>query len=269
MDMAEPSDRSVATSSGNLPDVDEATSEDQAVAETMPTGSRLGLLDLPPEIRLMVYRNLVRSPNKINFLWSGPEAGIFPNILRTNKLICGEASGVLYGENRFSNLIGSQLVASSFHYSLSEFPRVRDTMQNIDFDILLDQKSLAIKRFLVLKKLFEDPSIIRGTLTLRFYLDGLGTRLLGWFLPALGRLTNFRAIELHFKDFISRDHVRHVVEYLKSALEPGLGPAKDGRRGEDSLRFHPVHYRNRCRIEPIEIDWVEYLRRARLEWGGE
>lgn len=61
--MAEPSDQFVANlvASTHDPDLDEPRLEDGAVAEATPTRSRLGLLDLPAELRVMIFRQLLVS----------------------------------------------------------------------------------------------------------------------------------------------------------------------------------------------------------------
>lgn len=92
--MTEPSTHSIANfiASEERPDVDEVTSEDQAVAEFMSTRSQLGLLDLPAEVRVMIFRHLLAGPPiQIGF---GPWTRgfqLYPDILRTSKLIHRES----------------------------------------------------------------------------------------------------------------------------------------------------------------------------------
>lgn len=61
---AQPNDQPVAhsTSLENESGADEGTSEDLAVISVVLTRSSLGLLDLPAEIRLMIFRSLLVNP---------------------------------------------------------------------------------------------------------------------------------------------------------------------------------------------------------------
>ena len=85
-----------------------------------------GAVDLPPEIRLMIYRHLlVRSDPlpQLGPFWSDEPRPAW-NILRTCRLIYREASDVLYTENTFHGffwypcLIGRPLAS----------PRIRETL---------------------------------------------------------------------------------------------------------------------------------------------
>lgn len=107
--MGEPSDQQVAnlTASESEAGVDEATSENQAVANFMSARSPLGLLDLPSEVRLMIFRHVLVSPWGI-FLTGWPRTSSPPvAILRTGKLIYTEAFEIFYKENEFNNLSGN------------------------------------------------------------------------------------------------------------------------------------------------------------------
>lgn len=119
-----------------------------------------------------------------------------------------------------------------------------------------------------------NPSITHENLTLTFSLDGTGSN---WFnsprrfVRALGRFTNFRAIELRVSSnssVISLNHIiLRVLKYLKLSLEPVLGDAEDdSREGYGVLRFHPLHHRNRLREELDDGDWADSLNGIRLEW---
>jgi hypothetical protein len=61
---------------------------------------------LPPEIRTMIYENLLLSDSAFRLGHHGPYSHekrkqLFPQILRTCKTIFEEASNVLYGDNTF------------------------------------------------------------------------------------------------------------------------------------------------------------------------
>jgi len=77
-------------------------------------GSPKSFLDLSGETRNLVYRDLLQAGNDINvsrFLKKRPQnikqrvvpqgLGLEPAILRVNRQICSEATGILHGENTF------------------------------------------------------------------------------------------------------------------------------------------------------------------------
>jgi hypothetical protein len=73
-----------------------------ANANTMP-----GFLDLPVEIRLQIYSELLIQSETIVVPWTSGDwlttntVCVYPEILRVNKKIHSEASPILYSENRF------------------------------------------------------------------------------------------------------------------------------------------------------------------------
>lgn len=228
-------------------------SETRAVANLVSTRSPLGLLDLPPEIRIMIFRHLLVYPYSLaNKLWPiGPRPSVV--ILRTNKLVHREAFEVLYGENTFFKLFWSSYCFQNW------FPRVSDTMQNIHMEIAMCRKSSDIQKFLTLIHYF-DPSIIRGTLVVEFLTEFSLVHPLKWFIRALGRFTNFRTIEVHVHDPLCyHRNIFHLRDYLKTALEPLLGYAQ----GCNTLRFHPLDHRKPYKEDG---DWADSLDGIRLEW---
>lgn len=66
--MTEPDDEPVTnfTASENEPDVDEATAENQAVVNVISTRNRTELLDLPAQLRVMIFRHLLIYPDGIS-----------------------------------------------------------------------------------------------------------------------------------------------------------------------------------------------------------
>lgn len=262
--MTEKKDRPVAnlTASENEPDLDEATPENQAVANVVSIPRPQGLLDLPPEIRLMIFRHLVAFPHVLDLgywsLWPLPSV----DILRTCRVIYEEAFHVLYAENRFSNCF------MTLHYSLPRFPQVLNTIRNLYVSIDMEWKWAEVEDFLELMHHFgnENPSVIRGTLTIDFDLNDPSVRPLEWFIRALGRFTNFRIIELHFYICGMRDRIFDVLEYLELALEPMLGRSEYPSREGKGLRFHPVNHQNRSRVSN-DGDWAGSLEGIRLKWN--
>ncbi|MCJ1467826.1 hypothetical protein MMC07_006451 [Pseudocyphellaria aurata] len=239
------------------PVVSTATSEDQTVADVRSTRAPQGLLDLPSEVRMMILRHILASPLSFNFgTWaSGPKP---VSILRSCRLIHREAFQVLYGENRFIYGLGYA------HCCLIRFPRIMHTIQNIRLDLPMYFKHQARQKFLTLMRHFGNPHISRGTLTLDFDLDGSSARGLKWFARAVGRLTNFRTIDVYcYHRFYYDDIVSCALTYLHAVLEPVLGSAQN-IRPDNGLRFHPVNLWHRRR-ERRPIDWADSLDGLRLE----
>ncbi len=59
-------------------------------------------LSLPSELRIMIYELLLVDPEPIN-MWGWPTSKVLhPQLLRVNKEIYGEASSLLYSQNRLS-----------------------------------------------------------------------------------------------------------------------------------------------------------------------
>lgn len=255
--MAEVSDKLVTNLKVSEKELDagETTLKTRSVANVLSTRSLLGLLDRPPEIRMMIFRHLLVYPYYLaNRLWPiGPRPSVA--ILRTNKLIHREAFEVLYGENTFFKRFWSSYCFQNW------FPRVSDTMQNIHMEIAMCRKSSDIQKFLTLIHYF-DPSIIRDTLVVEFLTEFSLVGPLKWFIRALGRFTNFRTILIEvrlYDPFCYHRNIFHLREYLKTALEPLLGYAQ----GCTILRFHPLDHRNFWREDG---DWADSLDGIRLNW---
>lgn len=267
--MTEPIDQPVANLIASEHDPDEeATSEDEAVLEVISTRNPTGLLDLPSEVRLMIFRHLLVCPYRLEIpsLTSRPRLPI--EILSTTRLLYREAFEVFYRENRFA--IGGPLFPQDY---LIQFPQVVDTMQNFCFGIKLEAEFEPDKHFLRFMHHFGNPSIIRGTLALELWLHGhvvdpeqallMPPR---WFLQALGRFTNFQTVEVHTYHIGGRDRLYEVLDYLKTGLEPVLGDAESSSRAGNGLRFHPRDHRYRS-TGPSGGDWADSLSGMRLEWN--
>lgn len=242
---------------------------DQAVTQ-------LGLLDIPSELRVMIFRHLLVYPHGMDVGLFATEPRPSLHILITSRLIHREASGVLYRENLFLNFLGAM------HYYLDPrfrtditIPAMAEMIQNVCVQVRLGYIFLAVHNFLQFMPHLgnEDPSNVRGTLIVRFNLDGTGRRWfvpLRWFIRALGRFTNFRTIELEvfnvfFTDLDDPDYTFDVVEYIKLTLEPVFGIAEDlSRERNGLLRFHPFNHRNRL-TESENGDWADYLDGIRLD----
>lgn len=271
IEMSAVSDHPAATliASENEPNVDETSLENQAGANVISTSSPPGLLDLPPELRFMIFRYLLVCPRRVDFGRWESDPSVSVAILRTCKCIHREAYDVLYRENQFQL---PNYMWLPFH-SVTRFRRALDTMQNIYVGIP-PSFGILIQTFLSHIHHFGDTSIIRGTLTVDFFIGRLNSRRhrlaawatpLRWLVRALGRFTHFKTIELHISQFDCRDRIFDVLEYLEAALEPVLGHSDHGSREGHGLRFHPLDYRNRLR-EATVGDWADLLDGIRLEW---
>lgn len=266
------------------PDVDEVISRDGAVSKVISTSSGPGLLDLPPEVRMMIFRHLLVLPDPLmgwrsSAIWLAntrdmikrgirDDMGrtydlIYPNLglMRTCKLIHNEAFDVLFKENQFN------LSHSNPPCPLTPFPRVIDTIQNIDIGIYMHRKALRRPRgdqytdwviFVKAIHLFGNPSITRRNLLVRMSIEVPDA--LKWFVGALGRFTNFVTIDLRLESWFPPKVLFEWSEYLKTSLEPVLGYADEYKNERDcygqSIRcflFHPVDHRNRSR-EPNDAD---------------
>lgn len=239
-----------------------------AVSNALSTRRRLGLLDLPPELRLMIYRYLLVHPHTLDRSSIAPGYRPFVNILRTSRTIHREALDILYRENQFANCLWP-----SGYPILPSPPQIIDMIQNIYVDIFLMYNIFLVKKFMKYVHQFGNRFIIRGTLTVDFvFLVHFDRPLednifpVRWFRIALGRFTNFRTVELHAYTRGIGEPLFDVLEYLKTALEPVLGYAEDGMREANCLRFHPVDHWNRWG-ELDGGDWADFLDGIRLEWN--
>ncbi|MCJ1262441.1 hypothetical protein MMC22_002311 [Lobaria immixta] len=274
--MAEQKDRPVVTltASDNEHDVasntdmgtgsaDNSTSENKAVASVNSTRSPPGLLDLPSELRLMIFRYLVVSTGYLRPRRLSPERRHALGLLGTCKLIHREVFDVWWKENTFWNYFRSP------DWPIIRFGRAIDTIQNVQILVDVRDRSLEMKEFLNFMHHLGNPSIIRGTLTVIFWNCFKGP--LKWFIRALGRSTNFKTVYLEFNGSLHDQRLNlYIPEYLKTALEPVLGyadrlEAKLHPRMK-GLRFHPLDRRN-LRREPKDGDWADSLDGIRLEWN--
>ena len=269
--MTEPSDQSVAnaTASESERAIDEIP-ENQAVANNVTsTRSPLGLLDLPPDIRVMIFRHVLVQRHGICFgaLRSPPSVGI----LRTNRLIHRESFDVLYGENRLNNCLGTSLYFAASH------PRILNAIRHIHFNLpmIFSFRQPMFPTVLDCMHCFGNPSMIRGTLTVGLGLDGRVAYDWKRFIKALGRFTNFRIVELRFNQYNHHlpDRIEDALKYYEHALEPVFGVAehRDTERfntGSRALVFHPIDHQNSLRELAVD-DWADSLDGIRLEWNGD
>lgn len=252
----------------NEPSVDEAISESQAVVNVVSTRNPPGLLDLPSELRLMIFHHLLFDPDGLDLgLWARrPRPSL--DVLQTSRLIHREAFDVLYGENRFSNCIGST------YRHLNSFPRIIDTIRNVHVDMPIYLKYVSTQNFLNYMHHFGKPSTTRDTLTVDIVFNSSSApplvewrNPLKWLIRAMGRFANFRTIELHTDRYDGvRDCHLNVLNHLEVALEPVLGCSEYRIIDYKGLRFHPKDHQDRIK-ELNDGDWADTLDGIRLEWN--
>lgn len=269
---------------------DEATPEHPSTTNVTSTSSKLGLLALPAELRVIVLRHLLLANCPIPTGRMTPSYQPLPAMLHTSRLIRQEAFQVFYAENSF--FIG----ALNPTYSILSNQQIRDTIQNVhydEFDERLDS-SPAHRQLIFIDMIreFGSPAIVRHTLNIVFRIDHRTChKLLHFFVRGMPRFTNFRTIRFRFlaRSLKSPEgnltdpetlRARNLVQAMHSlavsleaaycviyerALTPVFGPPRplDGQRG---LEFHPQDYLNYLPPK-VEVDWMEYLDGIRLDWN--
>lgn len=236
------------------------------------SGSGLGLLSLPSELRVNVYRHLLLGHRPLSTYLPDEDYQPFPAIINTSELIRQEAFQVMYGENIF--YIGFRHPRDSI---LSN-RQISDTIRNVHFEAYLDARYLAASairlNFDEVIQEFGSPAIIRGTLNIIFHVGGHHNSLQQWFIERLPRLTNFRIIRIRFvADCVRVDRPRaeQLCIMLRRmqclALSPVFGPARLSSDNDGFvLLFHPQVYLNSLPAQE-DPDWHDYLDGFRLGWN--
>ena len=267
--MTEPHNQAVSDSTDPENEADgKSTSEVQAVANVVPTTPGPGLLDLPPEVRTMIYRHLLVHPSPQGGALAFWPGGLRPDIgiMRTNRLIHREAFNVLYRENTFGGEFFNPLGSST----LSQFPRLIDAMQNLELLIRPSERSSGMRKFTSLIRHFGNPCIIRNTLAVHFDMfdanyESTSLDSLDWFLLALTFFTHFRTVELVFNDLVPSESTRiSRNQHVAFKLEPMLGSAESFDDQGTGLRFRPLDHENLQR-EPDNVDWADIVAKISLE----
>lgn len=224
------------------------------------TRNPTGFLDLPPELRLLIYRYLLIRFESIQFGVWGTRLPVA--ILSTSRLIHRETFDVLYRENEFANTR-----CNISCWPITRFRRIVDTIKDIVYE---QRDDVVAEEFLELMHYFGNPSTIRGTLTVIFSHDPQHPLPLKWFVRALGRFTNFQTVELW--DYLIQFRRRKITEldHFEAALKPVLGIGSCTGYMKKYLRFHPIDHRNRCReLDNGHGDWANSLDGIRLTWNDE
>lgn len=261
----------------------EAESENQTNLNIASEPNRPGFFSLPPELRLMVYRELLLEP-RICHMWL--DFSPKPPLLQTCRLIYYEAFEVLWGENTFR-----------YYFNPPEGPlpdpfrlRVVDTITRLVFDNTIGHKfsqdsnegdrKLNDDRFKELIREFGNPARIRRYLQVNlkifdlFHLNDshVGTYVideepLERYLKDVGTFTNFRTVEVNV-EFPSRryDSLQHT-EPIARVLQPRFGTSRlCAPHGLGwGLQFHPQDHLRSQRAQDI-VDPTDVWDGYRCGW---
>ena len=228
------------------------------------TSSRLGLLSVPPEVRILIYRHLLVEPIPLSTYWIGSYDPI-PAILQTSRLIRREAFPVFFEENTF--FIGTM------HPKLSilNHRQISDTIQNVEFTFWLDDTSPESARgsFIDLIEAFGSPAIARGTLHLIIRVAAYDNHLLPWLNRGLPRFTNFRNVIFRYVPDSAHARAEAMCPKLRRIhtiiLQYIFGPGLSSHGIPCCLLFHPLRYLDSL-PRKVEVDWMDYLDGVRLTW---
>ncbi|MCJ1462543.1 hypothetical protein MMC07_001145 [Pseudocyphellaria aurata] len=217
------------------------------------TSTRNWIMWLPPEIRNMIYRQVLQLPEPIPYytpiLLRHPAVQAVTGILRTCRSIRRESTDVFFRANFFC--------VRPWVPSIDVFPsrRINDMIQNIEMEIPLSAAALEGPReqFMCLMRIFGQPGIERGTLRIRFLLhirrrhDGPQPSM-SFYLVALGQFASFRSVEIDLYHS-QRPNLSTAkdCDRVKTALQDLLGPATSRAKGH-GLTFFPRKFRSTQRM---------------------
>ena len=227
---------------------EDSESKDKTVTD-IPTRNGPGLLDLPPEIRYIIFRHLLLHDDLRQFYWYFAPQNYLA-ILKTNKVINREASDVFYRENTFVDCFWTQRSRTRIAWS----PRIINMIQNIQIYLIIhgtEEALIPLKRdtavsFMKFIQDFENRSIVRGTLAVTFWVDHFVLPSMPEFICRLGQFTHFRTIEESFRN--NKDppnDITNIRDYVRTALEHMLGYAEEFESDGSELkclRFHPLDF---------------------------
>lgn len=240
--------------------------ENSSTTDLAPSSSGPGLLSLPPELRVLVFRHLLLIDRPLSTYWPHTLRAPFLAILDTSPLIRQEAFQIFYGENTFA--------ISWLHprYSILNNRRVADTIQNVQFDVHLNDPSPWWRQlnFVNVIRQFGSPAIARGTLTLIFSVESYENDWLTWFTRALPRFTNFHTLRIKFLDASPHGHLQGVCFLLAEAHQITFthvfGPVVLFANN-CGLEFHPRAFRDSRPPPEVHVDWMDFLDGIRLGWN--
>lgn len=247
--------------------------------------SKLGFLSLPPELRLMVYRQLFHDNDGIIDMaeWQTSSSSL-PPLLQTCKLINKEAFEALLENPKFIYRDPDWPRRHPPQWPISKHIRMRvvDTIQSLDVRIVMEKPTT---KFLHLIREFGNPARIRRFLKVTFSAARVDSflydRPITWFLTGLCTFTNFETVDLSFQfaytyndipfnEFPSDSIAQTLQHRFGSAkfLIHSIGPQNlywDGY----ILQFHPHNHRHSQQAQRAQrsVDWMDLLDGTRLEWN--
>ena len=181
------------------PDADKSMLRNGAVAKVISKPSGPGLLDLPPEIRLMIFRHLLVRPSALETYYRS-----FPklDILKTLKLIYKEAFDVFYKENSFSSWLWGPYYKTP---KITRSPQIANTIQSIESIVYLRREleypeylNSDFRELINVMQHLGNSSIIRRSLVVKLCTDT--PCLLKGFVRNLGKFTNFKVVKLQLDE---------------------------------------------------------------------
>ena len=236
--------------------------EDRSVTNEPSMSSERGLLSLPPELRVIIYRHLLVERRPLSTYWRAACYEPFPAILETCTLIRREAFQVLYGENVF--FIGLKHP----QISILSNRQIADTIQHVRYAVDLYGPSIPLPKRLIFLHLiheFGSQAIIRDSLQVVFHIVGLDLPTpMRLYAAGLGRFTNFRIVRFEFVEHRgnTRGACALLAEMFELLLTPKFGPAESFANG-CVLEFHPQHFLS---SRSPDVDWMEHLDGIRQDW---
>lgn len=267
-------DRSMnETASGNEHIINEEESDTNAVASEISStanvpstdNSRLQLLSLPAELRLMIFRHLLVEDRPLPTHWRGGYYNIRPDVLTTCKKIRREAFEIMYGENTF------WINTVQPNRGMLNNQQIKDTIRNVHVDVQINDTWPHGRRlsFIRVLRAFGSPAIVRGTLNIVLHVVLNGIEMLPWLVGALPRCINFRIVQIELEDGsglgLARGLCLILCNTLEAAMTPVFGPAQSFADGY-GLRFYPQEHLNSL-LRDVDADWMDRLDGIRLNWN--
>lgn len=232
------------------------------------SSARPSLLDFPPEIRVMIYRHVLRMPSDIRYNdlhhWIYPRRHTLHAVIAitfTSRLIRGESMPIFFQENTiFFSPDFSRL-------SVVPSPRVSDMMQNFSLTTAVHRPGPHPRlraRFAESIRILENAAILRGTCSVCFDIHGARVSdldFLEFCLYLMRGLTNFRIVGVILRYRVSP--TRHAADMhddlVQNALRSVLGPSTaiinpaSSSEIRRSVMFHPRAFVN-ARSSQYRVD---------------
>lgn len=241
-----------------------------------PTSTRNWILYLPSEIRLLIYRFVVRLPDDIPchlpFSWRSPGMEAFTGILHASRLIRRESIDVFFQVNFFT--VNPWFMRMFPTFTVTPSRQIGDMIQNLTIEVrvsTIPQQAQPREQFMDIINTFGDARFLRGTLRVQFcvYLPPDTTDRQSpqrFFIRRLRRFTNFRVvhIDLSYHGSPVLNTAALDYDYIENALRFALGPARPRTIGQ-SMIFCPQQFLS-TQLLRENVDRVGVIR---LGWHGD